>query len=129
MKKIISIFLGLFYLILSVGVNVNYHYCLGKLDTIEIFITDTHRCCDYEARAWSCCEDERFFFQLDEDHNLTQADPLTISLKVSLLADFSENLIPDFSFSEARIVIPPENAPPPVWEKAWLRFCSPIIYG
>lgn len=129
MKKIVSILLGLFYLLLSVGINVNYHYCLGKLDTIEIFITDIHRCCEYESSARTCCDDEHYFFQLDEDHNLTQAGPIVFEVKAIVSADFVENMVIKVPLSAGHAAFPPENPPPPSPENAWLRFCAPIIYG
>ncbi|MDX2250380.1 MAG: hypothetical protein SF052_26590 [Bacteroidia bacterium] len=129
MKKLTSIFLGLFYLILSIGVNVNYHYCLGRLDSIEIFITDIHRCCEYEERLWSCCEDERFFFQLEEDHNLSPISSFVSDFRVSVHPPQIEIPVSPVLLSQISPIFPLEDAPPPSPEKAWLRFCSPIIYG
>jgi hypothetical protein len=67
MKSLISIFLLVFYTAFSLGVQVNKHYCMGKLSEVSFFVGKGKCACGETTTPKHCCEDESQIFQIDDE--------------------------------------------------------------
>lgn len=56
----------------AVGYGAEVHYCLGQVSEVSYIWFDASCVCDEAGdevkRKMNCCEDERFFVQLEDDH-------------------------------------------------------------
>ncbi|MFK7924135.1 MAG: hypothetical protein AB8H47_19410 [Bacteroidia bacterium] len=127
MKKIAAISFSAFYLIASIGVAVNFHYCLGRLESVNVILAQSNCCCDDEGQMMVCCDDESYFFQLDDEEKVVPA-----------VQSFADILLVAPHFVE-RLVLPSSplktfepyllDLPPPKRPATWLLFCAPIHYA
>jgi len=44
MKRFITLFIALIYLVMSTGFVMNSHYCMGKLSSIELGRSEVKKC-------------------------------------------------------------------------------------
>ena len=79
--KNINILLGLWLLLVSCGIDIDYHYCRGELSNIALF-KKAKSCHDLKLNTCSahattspesentddCCDNERTFIKLDSEH-------------------------------------------------------------
>jgi len=80
------------YLISSVGVSINLHYCGGKIKAISLSHTDESDCCGKEMeKKMNCCKDKTVSYQVKED----QSSSSTASIKVPV-----KNIDTHFIFTE-----------------------------
>lgn len=64
------------YLAVSTGVIVNFHYCMNKLASTELFASETKECgkCGMHIdESHGCCRDEVQLVKIDEDQKLSPA--------------------------------------------------------
>ncbi|MEL7120478.1 MAG: hypothetical protein AAFO07_13590 [Bacteroidota bacterium] len=87
MRKVTSIFLLSIYLLASVGLYGNVHYCQGEVDSVQWILDNKMSCCMAAASHCveksvadhcmekstdpSCCDDEAFYMQLDSDQSIS----------------------------------------------------------
>ncbi len=70
MRRITAISLAVFYLVSIVGLDVQVHFCSGKIADINLITSDAASCCSSsdskgcssENKTKNCCEDARFVF-------------------------------------------------------------------
>ena len=127
MKRTSSIVLAFLYVLTSVGLTVNVHYCGGKLKSIQLLFDTPSCCCGETKKMDGCCDDESYFVQLDTDHQISPSQELSFEFPelVAGLNDF-ENVERIYARNEKWIV--PLERPPP---KSALRllYCSLTYYG
>ncbi|MEL6652208.1 MAG: hypothetical protein AAFQ87_15510 [Bacteroidota bacterium] len=127
MKQLAVISFSFFYLLASVGVAVNFHYCLGRLQSVDVLIAKSNCCCDDEGQMMNCCDDESYFFQLEAEEKVVPTQ-LSIPSVALLTAIFTPQVLES-----------PDSAPP-VWAKrldlpppepvsTWLLHCAPLHYA
>ena len=68
MKKCFVIFLSFFYLIVSSGFTINYHYCGGKLKKVSLISFDEKGCCGSKKKSKGCCHDKTSFVKIKDSH-------------------------------------------------------------
>lgn len=68
MRKILSIILLSLYLVSSIGVTINAHYCGGNLASLALF-EKVSCCCDEEEaeKPIDCCKDEIKTIKISDD--------------------------------------------------------------
>ncbi len=71
-KSVFSVLMGFYILLLSVGVNVNKHYCAGELEKIAFFTSHQESCCDADKNP-DCCKSENIKISLKENFSLNNA--------------------------------------------------------
>jgi len=65
--------LAIFYMILSIGIEVDLHYCLGELKDIKVFNhqDEETKCCNDNVcsleRSFSCCDNEHLCYHIDDE--------------------------------------------------------------
>ena len=75
MKKALVSITFLVYLAFSCGVIINFHYCMGHLDSVKLFGGKTNLCgtCGMHlGKSHKCCGDEAKLIKLQDDQQKTQ---------------------------------------------------------
>ncbi len=128
MKKFITILFSGFYLMASVGIVVNVHYCGGKVKSIKILATSDSCCCVKKNVQSGCCDDKTYFFQLDKEDQINQ------NLRTLPESQLLTVMYPP-SFTVGPVSIEEKNrykkikAPPPRNQALRLLHCSLTYYG
>lgn len=90
MKRLSLIFLTVLYLIPSIGVCIQAHYCGGKLASVSFTGSNVQGCqCGSKKKMKNCCKDKTFSFKIkDTQHNSSQltADFKTFQFQPIILA-------------------------------------------
>lgn len=72
-KRYFIIILGLLYLNVSVGIGVQFHYCMGELVSMALGHHADHEndCgdCGMDIRENTCCKDESLLIKVDDGHH------------------------------------------------------------
>lgn len=81
-----------FYLFSAVGYGAEVHYCLGQVSEVSYIWFDASCACDAAGdqlkRDFNCCEDERFFVQLEDEHQSSGSTEISADL-VHMKLDFN----------------------------------------
>jgi hypothetical protein len=99
MKKGLFAISFVFYFIATSGLVVNYHYCMKKLASVNLFQTSTDVCerCGMDSHESNgCCHDEVKVVKLEQDqnkipvtlYNFSIAAPEAVIPSVFLIAAF-----------------------------------------
>ncbi|MBN1183176.1 MAG: hypothetical protein JXB49_12860 [Bacteroidales bacterium] len=128
MKRITSILFSLFYLLVSAGIMVNFHYCHGTLASVKIF-TDKGNCgCNSTMDNNGCCKNETYVVQLKDDQQASQNAVIIPDLPVVdiLVSETTSNSINKvFSINNLRFY----DLPPPERPSKFILNCSLTYYG
>jgi len=75
MKRFIVSIIAVLYFTVSSGMVVSMHYCMGKLKTTKVQLTNTKTCCCKKTESKkSCCKTQQHFVKLDDNHQASYAD-------------------------------------------------------
>jgi hypothetical protein len=76
MKKFTVTILATLYLLVTCGVSVNFHYCMGKLRSVDLGYNLDDRCgkCGMSTKDSGCCHDDTQWFKVNDNHQATHAD-------------------------------------------------------
>jgi hypothetical protein len=70
MKRLFAIFFCFVYLVPTLGISLNLHYCGETLTAISLFnIGDKNCCCGEEEESDDCCKDKSVNCQVKEGQN------------------------------------------------------------
>ena len=95
MKRLITLFIAIIYLVMSTGFVMNSHYCMGKLSSVELGRSEVKKCiCGMRidrAKKSKCCHSKLDVVKLQEAHKTAP----------SVLFQFSviEEVVPQFYLS------------------------------
>lgn len=64
-----TIFLCVFYLLVSTGTAINIHYCGKKVQKISLFKSDEKSCCGDKMESNSCCHNKLVVFKIKDNHS------------------------------------------------------------
>ena len=128
MKKLTVILFSFFYLFASAGITVNMHYCAGQVQYVEFLAANGKCCCADEGDTVSCCGDETFFFQLDNEQQTSQKVRVVPEQFVSGIAAVL-NTTDRFEPVSKAIDFERLDLPPPQRQPIWLLNCSLVYYG
>ena len=81
MKKIIAVIALACYLVVSTGVVINFHYCMNRLASTQLFgsaKTYCGKCGMHTKKSGGCCHDEVKVVKLQQDQNTISAADYTI---------------------------------------------------
>jgi hypothetical protein len=128
MKKLLITLLAVFYLSVSSGATVHFHYCMGEL--IEWGLTsdnsekssDCSNCGMKKGISEDCCKDQKQEYKLKESQKapLSIFQPLVFALAPVAYPDFTQILS-----GSPLDLIPVSNAPPgPLKIAVFIRNCN-----
>jgi hypothetical protein len=89
-----AFFFAIFYLLNVVGYGLEVHYCLGKISDINYAFLDTSCACDSanpEKITSSCCNEESFFVQLEDEHQSVSSKEFRAPIVVSDHYSYNES--------------------------------------
>lgn len=70
MKRFLVFTLLFAYTTLACGVNLQLHYCGGKLKKISLIdSSDEDGCCGSKMKSKGCCKDKTTFIKVKDNHN------------------------------------------------------------
>ncbi|MEM0996165.1 MAG: hypothetical protein AAGN35_03760 [Bacteroidota bacterium] len=124
MKRILLTILPLYYLLATLGIGINVHYCGGKVGDVQLFASP-ESCCDSETED-DCCHEEHVRFQLEDAQSFAQT-----AFKLHFTAAIIEPINPDVRLivgDEASFVLATDH-PPPQSPDRWRLYCAPLHYG
>lgn len=128
MKKLAAILFSAFYLIATVGVAVNVHYCQGEIQSIEIFTGENSCCCGDKASANACCQFDSQLIQFENELASLSNFRLNMEEPVCELPFLAEHFAePVYSSEFSPFYTEAECLPPEL--PAWLKYCSLVYYG
>jgi hypothetical protein len=70
MKKIVVGILTIVYMVVSSGIAINIHYCMGKKTSVDFFGANNNKCgkCGMTEKKGGCCNNEHKFVKLQDSH-------------------------------------------------------------
>lgn len=128
MRKATTVILLAVYLVLTAGLIVNVRFCSGNMKSMEIGENKTS-CCDNNCSlAFSCCEVEDIFVQLDIDQHRTSSsisfDP---DVSIHKLTADNQTIINTKNEHPAKFLIAGLSSP--IRQPLWLLHCCFTYYG
>jgi hypothetical protein len=75
MKKGIASISLFVYILVSCGVIVNFHYCMNRLDSLQLFASNAEvcgKCGMHVDDSMGCCRDEVKIIKMEEDQKVHQ---------------------------------------------------------
>tara|TARA_R110002050_G_scaffold53783_4_gene122145 strand:+ start:5298 stop:5741 length:444 start_codon:yes stop_codon:yes gene_type:complete len=128
MKKAVATILSVFYLLVTVGLAVDVHYCSGKIASVQLF-SETNSCCGADGDcSTNCCHYASQVIQFEEPQTLRSNFRLNTEQPVAQLAISALVHSPDFSTKQDFPIINNAFSHPPN-EPVWLLLCSLVYYG
>ncbi len=126
-RKAAALVLMVFYLVLSIGVNLNVHFCGGNLKSVSVSSEGSKCCCDSEEKSNKCCSDKSVFVQYDTDEKQVSSFRFELG---KLSFEIRNWMATDTAVTEVSKTKHHEygKAPPPK-KPLWLRHCSLTYYG
>jgi len=134
-KKLQYIAITLFaslYLIMSIGIDVSMHYCMGNLKEVKFFTQAEANCCSGTCiidNSFSCCDNEHVRYQIEDEQ-----------ISIENLLEFNNNH--QVEFPATAISLLPINSTKEIYNNlniagnkvpslspAYLLNCSFIFYG
>ena len=118
LKKSITLLVAVAYLMLTSGIVVDLHYCMGKLAAVDFKHSSGKACERCGMTGNDCCRDEFKVVKLDDSHQqsaMTAASELVQSPVILLSQAWQSNL------SETpQQLIPDQFSPPDIPSRAAL---------
>ena len=99
MKKIVTSIVLVCYLAVSSGVIINFHYCMNRLASTELFAFKGERCgkCGMHTdESNGCCRDEVQVVKMDDDQKVTPDFAFNLAALESPVQKPSEFIITSF---------------------------------
>lgn len=96
MKRLFLFLLVVLYLVVSSGVTLSFHYCMGRLADLEWGITeDVCSSCGHKKTSSHCCSTEAHFIKLIVDQNAEHSPVMDFTPAIlSLLPDLWGYFLP-----------------------------------
>jgi hypothetical protein len=117
MKKIVVIFLSVFYLIIVSGVTFNLHYCGGKFKHVALFNNgDTDGCCGSKKKSKGCCKDKTTVIKVADSHQSTKLAQVS-NPTIHFIAILSSQLLFNLSDCSKDNNTPNHFVPPVLYDK------------
>ena len=69
MKKFLVFTLLLVYTTFASGINLQLHYCQGKLKSISFNKEKENDCCGSKIKKKNCCNNKASFFKVNDKHS------------------------------------------------------------
>lgn len=104
MKKIIVVIWLMIYLGVSTGIVVNYHYCMDRLASTQLFGKEASvcgKCGMHMDQAMGCCRDEVKVVKMNDD----QRTAITVMLAIQAPA------VPAHNYNDYFYEFVPDNLP------------------
>lgn len=112
MKKAFIAILAILYLAVASGVEMNIHYCMGEIASVDYGKSEKGLCgkCGMESKK-GCCEDETTLLKIQDSH---QSSQLSWAFQLSVAEPAIFPVFQDyFGYNSRYCFDQPANGPPP----------------
>ncbi len=129
MKRSVTIVFLSFYVLISLGLTINLHYCGGQLESLDLFGNTESCCCGGETMNKSCCENQFLYFEISDEQRVSQ------DYRILTIPSFDLNIQPaiDITLLNNEIELDfqrlENNSSPPYKNPFWILNCSLIYYA
>lgn len=122
MKKILTSILLLTYFAVSSGFVVSMHYCMDRLDAVEIGNSNNDKCSNCGMhKDGGCCKDEVMMVKLETSHLASQINTPDFSIPLVQLI-YTEFLFTPFSnYTQTKATI--AHSPPLSKQHVYIKNC------
>ncbi len=128
MRSIAILASALLFLLLSMGLPLNLHYCGGEVASITVAPVKGHCCCRTMAMPHGCCSDETVVVQFDTDPVVLQSAELPVWDLVRAMPALP--VIARRTVAIQRSIPSLLAHPPPRLSRpAWLLYRALLFYG
>jgi hypothetical protein len=116
MRQTATIIIAFFYICTASGINVHYHYCMGKLADWGLDHDNSKTCggCGMEKSSEKdngCCKDEQKFIKNTTDQKIVESSiQFTGIFGIAIVPDYPE--LPSIKISSLTEAPPLSHAPP-----------------
>jgi hypothetical protein len=129
MKRSLTIVFLSFYVLASLGLTINLHYCGGQLESLNLFGNSESCCCGGEAFNKSCCENHVLHYEISDEQRVSQDIRIltipSIDLDIQPIIDIALlNNEHELDFPRLE-----NNSSPPYKNPFWILNCSLIYYA
>jgi hypothetical protein len=123
MKKALIYILLPLYFISSSGVVVSLHYCMDRLDSIQLGSNDSETCskCGMPKGDSNCCKDTIRIVKLASTHTISSTYTADFSIGEAIQSAPSFISSPFFNFRKADAAV--ANGPPLSEQNAYILHC------
>ena len=133
MRKLGYILSTVLYLVLTIGVSLNSHYCGGRLLDTYVYATPQCPFCDFNGMEMKseekhdCCEDETKFYAVDDSQQLIAQFSLGNRSDILLYeAGFMPHLLPGADEDNGEFF---DHSSPPPDQDLTVLYSKYIYYG
>ncbi len=95
MKRFLTLFIALIFLVMSTGFVMNSHYCMGRLSSVELGVSEVKKCiCGMRidrAKKSKCCHSKIEVVKLEDSHKSTPS--------ILFHSNLMEAVVPQFYLS------------------------------
>jgi uncharacterized protein YxeA len=117
MKKVFIGILTVVYMVVSSGIAMQIHYCMGKKAGVDFYGANNDKCgkCGMTENKTGCCHNENKFIKLDDSYknvynNISfSTNELAV---VSVYTTYNWHLPSDVTVAQVNNHSPPENTGP-----------------
>ena len=92
MKRLLTLFIALIYLVMSTGFVMNSHYCMGRLSSVELGVSEVKKCiCGMRidsAKKNKCCHSKIEVVKLEDSHKSTPSILFHTNLMEAVVPQF-----------------------------------------
>jgi hypothetical protein len=129
MKRSVTIVFLSFYVLVSLGLTINLHYCGGQLESFNLFSETESCCCGGETMNKTCCENQIVYYEISDEQRVSQDIRIltipSIDLDIQPIIDITllnNEIELDFQRLE-------NSSSPPYKNPFWILNCSLIYYA
>ncbi|MBW0176569.1 hypothetical protein [Sediminibacterium sp.] len=99
MKRVLTSLIAIIYFVISSGLVMSIHYCMGKISSVDLSHNSTETCvCGMSLKETSskgCCKTEIKMVKLEDNHKATYAffdfqSPVTLLPKLISVFDLTD---------------------------------------
>jgi len=124
MKRAIIAILAILYLIITSGVVVNVHYCMGRFASVDYGYDGHDVCskCGMPGKKSSCCHTEYKFIKVQDEHQLAKVQ-LQFSQLPAVLPVFPAFFAQTLSGKDQYLALQYHSPPDPRLNSVYLSNC------
>jgi hypothetical protein len=129
MKRTVTIVFLSFYVLISLGLTINLHYCGGQLESFNLFGETKSCCCGGKTMSKSCCENQVIHYEISDEQRISK------DFRILTTPSFDLDIQPityipllnnEIELDSQRLE---NNSSPPYKNPFWILNCSLIYYA
>lgn len=107
-------------MLVSSGIAMEIHYCMGEQAGVEFYGTGSDRCgkCGMTEKKGGCCSDEHKFYKLSDSHKTVSNDIKFTTGEIAVVAEYPSYIIAFPVVAVTSVAVysytPPEDTGPPL---------------